>query len=339
MNSMANNTLDTTAGGDEDADLANADRGDEVATDQPADPAARDDKGRFTSKPAEVGDDGDPDRKTGDDDQDATVAAAGDADADDEHQDQDDEDEDDAAATAAAHAKTVPYARFKEVIEKANRLAAENAELKTGAKQADAEPDDPAAVINQALDALYGQVEQARADGDVAQAAKLQRQIDQNNRDLGKLASTVISRQAAFAAQQNVRYDTMLEALEAQIDELNPGSETFNAVLVKEMEFQVAAYEKMGLPAAAALQRAAKLMFDVDPFTPKTKHPSEASVTPMRKKPDVNKAVDTQRKQPPDASTRGVNKDSTKIHVAELSDEDFDQLPESKKRELRGDFG
>ena len=50
------------------------------------------------------------------------------------------------------------------------------------------------------------------------------------------------------------------------------------------------------------------------------------------------KAIDTQRKQPPDAGERGQHKDSTKINVAQLTDDEFDKLPESKKAQLRGDF-
>ena len=59
---------------------------------------------------------------------------------------------------------------------------------------------------------------------------------------------------------------------------------------------------------------------------------------PRAKGTDIKKALDREKKQPPDASDRGVNKDSTKIRVGDLDDETFSALPESKKAQLRGDY-
>lgn len=328
---------------DEDAELATADRGNELAdgahgksvsektaddktVDDKNDARQRDAKGRF--QPLGAVKDQDDEAEESDDDED--------------HENEDDEGEDVAAAAGldATH-KAVPYSRFKQVVDKANRLATENTQLKTSLPR-DATPkqQDPIEAISTQLEALYVKVEEARADGDTKTAAQLQQQIDGKNRELVRLDSTSISTRAAYAAQQNARYDAMLDVLEQAIDKINPASDDFDEAATKELEFQVAAHEKMGMSAPQALQRAAKLLFQVDPFSRsavKEATKAQEKAAP-EKKVDVKKALDTQNKQPPDAADRGVNNDSTKINVMALSDEDFERLPESKKKELRGDF-
>lgn len=48
--------------------------------------------------------------------------------------------------------------------------------------------------------------------------------------------------------------------------------------------------------------------------------------------------METAAKQPPSADGMGVNKDDSKLRIADLSDEEFDKLPEATKARYRGDF-
>ena len=215
--------------------------------------------------------------------------------------------------------------------------------IKTGKNVAsEFEQADPIDEINASLEAMYEQVEEARADGDTKLAAKLQRDIDAKNREISRLESERVAGKVTAETRVNVQYDSMIESLERGIPALDPAHEEYQPELVQELEFQVAAYEKAGLTATAALRRAVTLLFRVDPWAPRTaaakaEEPAPAAKKPDDKKPDIKKAIDTSKKQPPDASDRGVNVEDKKIDPRKLSDEDFDKLPEATKRRLRGD--
>ena len=51
----------------------------------------------------------------------------------------------------------------------------------------------------------------------------------------------------------------------------------------------------------------------------------------------MKKAVETAAKQPPSTDGMGVNKDDSKLRIADLSDEEFEKLPEATKARYRGD--
>lgn len=198
---------------------------------------------------------------------------------------------------------------------------------------------DPVAALNAEIDSLYEKIEDARLDGDAKTAAQLQRQLDSKNRELVKLEAVQETRQLTLAEQHAAQYDAMLDVLEAQIDVLNPASENYDHRVVAELEFQVQAYEKAGLSAPQALSRACSLLFRIDPAGGK---PSAMAAVPEKpkpepKKPDIEKALDTARRQPPDMTTKGVDAGVQSIDVTRLTDEEFDALPEAVKRRLRGD--
>ena len=96
---------------------------------------------------------------------------------------------------------------------------------------------------------------------------------------------------------------------------------------------------KNGIKAKQNIQKAVKLVMGetVDARRERLAAPA-APAAPAAKLRDLNKAVDAANRQPPNMSERGVNKDDTKINISQLSDEEFDKLPLSKQRELRGDF-
>ena len=322
---------------EDDIDLSAADRGDDLAEfeDKQDDRPARDEKGRFAGKD-EAPEDAD--------EEDADEEDAG------GEEGPDDEEEDEGAEVGDAKGKVKDDKNYSIRLRKAQeklereRQAREDlerrlSELEAKSKAADKEAaPDPRKEISDQLDALYEQVEEARADGETKEAAKLQREIDSLNRKLGVMEAEQIARNTARVSTEDQRFDVMLGAIEAGVDALKPGHEDFDAEAVKELEFQVAAYERMGMAPTKALAKAVKVLhaFELGGAKRATEAAPEKE-KPQAKKPDVAKAVDTTRRQPPDASNRGVNRDGTKIKVATLSDDDFDKLPESKKAELRGD--
>ena len=215
---------------------------------------------------------------------------------------------------------------------------------KAGKKEAP-EAEDPAKPIADELEVLYEQVEEARADGDTKLAAKLQRQIDANNRKLATMEAEAVARKTTTASVESQRFDAMVDTAESLIPALDPNSDEFDKAAVADLEHLVVGYERSGLSPTKALHKAVKLLHKVDLNAPARKPEpkieagaeEKAAKKPDAKKPDVKKAVDTQKRQPPDSSKRGVDNDSQDINIAGLSDDEFAKLPESLKSKHRGD--
>lgn len=327
------NIENDTAIEDEDKDLDTADRGDNLADDEDSDHGAdrpRDDKGRF-AKSAE--DDATDEDKDGIEDEEGEDTDASDGD--------DKDDSDDAGKDTKNFGIRLDKAlrQRDEARQKAAELEARVAKLEASVTPAD-KGEDPLVKLNAELDELYEKVEEARADGETKTAAQLQRRIDKINKQLVTAEAEKLARNESLTTAINARFDALLDVAEGLIPEISPGSEDYDDAAVNELAGLVRAYELSGMTADKALLKAVKVLHRVDlTATEKSKDIGKAAkAAKPAKKVDVAKALDTQRRQPPDASARGVNKDDSAIRIEALSDEDFDKLPESKKAQLRGDF-
>lgn len=325
---------------EDDFDPTKVDRGDNFEP-------ARDEKGRFTSK---EGDAKPEDEKAEEEEADDAAAKvtedAADADADDD--DADDEDGEEGAGKGKKDDKNYAI-RLAKAKQQRDQARAERAELEARlaaleAKVAKPEPEpqpkvDPRVALEAKAEELYEKVEAARADGDIKTAAKLQRELDGINREIVRIEAAVVASRTTGRMTENQRYDAMLDVAEAAIPELDPRSDSFDKQAVAELQELVEAYEAKGLRPTEALAKAARTMFRVDLSNPPKPEPkkAEAPAKPAPKKTDVAKAVDASRRQPPDTSARGVSRDPDAINVLSLSEDEFNKLPESKKRQLRGD--
>lgn len=189
---------------------------------------------------------------------------------------------------------------------------------------------------------MYEQVEEARADGDTKLAAALQRQIDRGNVQIAEIKAARIAQATASRSSESARFNALLDVAEAVVPSVNPESAEYNQDKTSALEAMVTGYERHGLSPSAALTRAVKAMFDVDLTKPRAKveaaaEPPASKAKPEPKKPDAKKAVETATKQPPAADGMGVNKDDSKLRIADLSDEEFEKLPEATKARYRGD--
>ena len=207
------------------------------------------------------------------------------------------------------------------------------------------EAKDPVAELTALMDPLYEKVEEARADGDIKLAASLQRQIDNAKLQIGDIKASRIAQHESARMTDTSRYNTMADALESRFPQLVADDENYDQSTVEKLNYTSAAFEKMGNSASDALRLAAGIVMGEDIFAKGnssktvTARPEKAPAKPEIRKPNIEKAVETQKKQPPSSSELGINQDSTTLDPERLSDEDFDKLPDSKKRELRGDFG
>lgn len=326
-----------------DADMSNADFGNSVETvvqpeskplegAKPAkDAPKRDEHGRFIKEaqsteqlPGEGEDDGEPTDPP--DDPDAAP---------------DPESEPDDDAEAAGKGKMVPLSRFQEVVNQRNDLANKLNEAQQQHSTAQTQARDEIKEILDSRDKMYEEVEALRADGDTKGAAKMQRQIDDANQRVADIKASMVARQAAFVANENTAYDRMLEQLESAYPVMDPNSPEFDRTTVEEMEFQVQAYEKMGVPPTQALRRAAVLLFREDPFASRAaKAPAAskpAAVAP--KKTNVAKNVDAANRTPAEVAHKtdiGDGKGGKSIY--DMSDEELAALPASVIARMRGDM-
>jgi uncharacterized phage infection (PIP) family protein YhgE len=331
-----------------DADLSNADFGNTVVadtavddakpsvaeptkskSDEPAKPSLkRDENGRFVkdapdASNAETPGDGEPqDPPEGD-------TAVGDPAADPE---------------GDGRAKMVPLSRFQEVVNQRNDLASRLSEAQKEHSQAQVQARDELKEIIDGRDKLYEEVETLRADGDTKGAAKLQRQIDEANHKLSDIKAGMVARQEAFMQNENSSYNRMLDQLETAMPAMNPNAPEFDRATVEEMEFQVQAYTKMGMPPTQALRRAAVLIFREDPFAPRTTAKAEAAdkpaaaTAPATKKTNVAKNVDAANRSAPEVGHKsdiGDGKGSKSIF--DMSDDELAALPASVLARMRGD--
>jgi hypothetical protein len=299
----------------DDEDGADKDDADKDEAPDKKDDKARDDKGRFAKK---------------DDKSD---------------EDEDDEGEDDEDDEDADKKQNLPI-RLNKARQQRDAARTEAAQLRARVEALEKaskkdEIEDPADAINAKLDGLYEQVEEARADGDAKAAAKLQREIDGLNRQLTTLEAEKVATRTSTVMTENERYNALLDTLEADIDVLNPNHDDFDPQAVKSLEWYTAAHEKMGMSADKALRQAARVVFGYGGAKPDVKKAADKKDDKKApdKKPDAKKAADTNKRQPPDLSDRGVNKDDQEIDPDKLDDAEWDKLPESKKAQLRGDNG
>ena len=316
----------------------NLDRGDDFNPE-------RDAQGRFVAK---------TDDKSSADDSEADPPAdepESVTDADTEGDDEGDDDEGDAGAPPnkddknyairLAKAKSQRDQARAEKAELAARLAAIEAKLAqpTEPKQ-EAPRTDPRVELEAQADGLYEKIEAARADGDVKQAATLQRELDKVNRQIGRLEAAAIASNTTGRMTENQTYNVLLDKTELLVPELNPSSPEFDRAAAAELQDTIDAFERAGMKPTDALRKAVRVAFRVDLDAPaKAPEPkAPAAEKPAPRKPNVSKAVDAANRQPPDASSRGVNRDEGNLRASELDEKTLAALPASKIAELRGDF-
>lgn len=192
--------------------------------------------------------------------------------------------------------------------------------------------------LRQEAETLYEQVEEARADANVKEAARLQRQLDALNRQ-------IITAEAASAATTEIsarstasRYNQMADFIESNYDVLNPASDEYDETKAATLNELVEAYEAKGHTATQALAKAATLVLGVDPFAApaaaRTKAP--AATTPASRAPNIDKAIAAARRQPSRVQPASTTTPDVP-NVNDLTDEEFAALPEKVRAKMRGD--
>ena len=247
-------------------------------------------------------------------------------------------------------------ARAKAAEQRAQELEARLAALEAQSKSAPSKTEAPQVSAQDAhtaqMEKYDEQIAEAIAEGNSKEASKLMREsrIAQETYMQERMearfseSTKQATQQATSQAQEAARMESILDQLEEQFPVFAEGSDEYDqAVNDKVLEVQQA-YIKAGRAPSDALVEAVNLVLpsfgygsNNEPRTPAAPKAVES------RKTDVKKNIAAAKQQPPDVSNIGEDSDtagvqSTGINVLDLTEEEFDALPESKKAELRGDF-
>jgi hypothetical protein len=229
----------------------------------------------------------------------------------------------------------VPKSRLDEVLAK-NREMAEQLKTERAAREAlTPKPEKDATAFD--FDAKEGEYMQAVLDGEKDKALTIRKEIRaaekadssaQANTDSGRTSEAIALQQAAAEVQKT-------------FPQFAEGSDSYNAEATARVIKMRDALIMQGSNAVEALNEAVEFVvrkYDFDVAIEPTPDTKVVNLDDKRKK-DVAKKVDVQKKQPPEVMGEGERtRTPPQNQVDVLSDEEWDALPEATRRRLRGDM-
>jgi hypothetical protein len=226
----------------------------------------------------------------------------------------------------------IPKQRFDEVNErrKAAERRAQELERQLAMR-------DPQRVSKFDFDAKEEQYAQLVLDGDLEKAKVIRREI----RAAEQAAFEALADERAHRAREMTKAEMTFQQTVSRLNSTFPmfdpeQPEIYNKDLVDEALELHAGFMNRGYAPADAIERAVYYVAAARGLQPAS---SDVAPTPVKapvKKPDIQKKLDAAAKQPPKQAGRGMREEAD-VDFSSLSEEEFDALPESKIRALRGD--
>ena len=183
-------------------------------------------------------------------------------------------------------------------------------------------------------------------DGDGEAAAQIMREIRHAERRIAKEEAVAETSSHIARTMEAERVEATIARLEADYDQFNPQSETYDQDLVElVLSKQKQLIEQQGMSPSKALEKAGRdvatrFLAPADPAAD-PKGLSAGKVATDRKAEQVAKNLDTQKRQTPSMKDAGMDSDAAgikqNIDVSKLTAEEFAALPEATKAKLRGD--
>ena len=190
--------------------------------------------------------------------------------------------------------------------------------------------------ITKRRDELYDLVEDARAKGETKAAAKYQRELDEINANMTRSQAQYAAVRDAAAAAAVREYNATVRELESLDPRFDTTSRKYDEDLVNEVDELTQAFEARGMSPADALRKATKVVLREDPFAPGKRR---ASLDREERKTDKKTNAAAAKRQPVEEPGATREKANKQIDFSQMSEKDFDALPESKLRELDGSNG
>lgn len=249
----------------------------------------------------------------------------------------------------------IPKSRFDEQVgkERAAREAAEaraaelEAQLRSREQSQQQQIDRTTQIdkLEDGITALEKKHAELLLDGNVDEAAKVMKDIRHTERQIARLEANAESNQVVDAKLEEGRMQLAIAQLEADYPVLNPKSETYDSDLVEMILLKQNKMVNEGHMPSQALRDATKSVMDRFAKTPEPEAEKEGlskAEQEDRKQKQVEKALDTQKRQP--SSMKEVGLDSDKAgekglpDISTMSSDEFDALPATTKARLRGDM-
>ncbi len=268
-------------------------------------------------------------------------------DAEGEGKDGDGGEEKDTDADAKGKEPVIPKHRFdyknrklKEAQDRVKELESLLEKSKEGRE--DADKTEKEKDIEEELEDLNKQFNDALKDDDVDKQREINRQIQQKLVQQIKQIKEAASIDPSDIRKQvidSLSMNEMIDAVEAKFSVLNEDSKDFDPDLSDEILDMFDTLNGSGKydSSAMALARAVELIMGEPVVGEESKEEKGSRST----KTNIDKNLETAKKQPPSVekaknSEEGGLKDN--IEASKLSEEEFDALPESTKKRMRGDF-
>lgn len=260
-------------------------------------------------------------------------------DPDDEEDESDDEDveEEDLEAAKTDDDPRIPKKRFDYVNERRKQAERELEELRKKDSQSEKQKD-RLGEINNRLAELDGELTQAMVEGD----DKKIRALRKEERQLSDEVMNVRLETTAQQIKQQARYDAIVEQMEAQYPALNPEHDDYDEDAVSDVLDLRDAFQAKGETPAAALLKAIRWAMPEESAEPekpslrreegKKKKPARSTKTPKKRNAKVRDS------QPPSTAGRSSKETKDVIDVMNMSEEEFDKLPEKTLAKLGGDY-
>lgn len=222
---------------------------------------------------------------------------------------------------------------------------AKAAEEKLAAYEAKLESEQPAAKqevvddTDKALADLDLKRATALADGDVDAAAKISGEIRMLEKQAYQAEIKRSNAEVESSTVAKMKFDAAVDSVTQQYDVFDPDSGNYDQAVVDETLDLQSAFEAKGYSATEALYKAVGYVIKDEVVTEAPKAKKE---TPAARKTDVKRNVDASNRTPPSMDKTGMDSDKTGAkavpNATEMSEEDFDALPEATKARMRGDL-
>jgi alpha-D-ribose 1-methylphosphonate 5-triphosphate synthase subunit PhnH len=251
---------------------------------------------------------------------------------------------DDSAATDDdAGAPGIPRSRFNVINERRKEAETRAANLEARLQQLEqqqaaapaqpadtpAQPDANETLIKHELAEATKAYTQAVADQDTDAAVEAQMKMTEAQSKLFAAKMPQVEKAPDMAeAVEEVNYNNALKELKVAYPQLDEESKHYDETAVIEVNELYGGLLAAGKPKATAISRAVEYVL-----------PGVKNRTPNRA--DTERNIQNAQDAAPDLTNRGevgAGDPYKGVKVENLSDDDFDKLPDSKKAELRGDF-
>lgn len=248
----------------------------------------------------------------------------------------------------------IPLSRHEQILakerERREALETELAKVKKGEETA--QVNDVIAKAETKVDELQAQYDKEIADGNLDKAKTLMKELRTLERNIADQKAEIKAVVATETAVETMRYDIVVDRIEAAYPEMDPKHEDFDREKMLEVLELKEAYGLKGYKPSAALQKAVNIILGAATGKQKTATEvkpkvDEAAAAAAAKKEGVKEAatktaIDAVNKQPPATGKIGVEHDKAggvldAKKVMSMNQEEFAKIDERELARMRGD--